>query len=83
MSKLSHPNLAKLYEVIDDATDKFLYLVLEYVPVFEQSIFLGGLNIVFFLKHCRRLYKLIILFCRQLIDVTGYIHSQHIAHRYM
>ena len=33
MKHLSHPQLVKLHEIIDDDTCKYLYLVMEYVEV--------------------------------------------------
>jgi serine/threonine protein kinase len=33
MKHMSHPQLVKLYEIIDDDTCKYLYLVMEYVEV--------------------------------------------------
>ena len=32
MKKLVHPNVVRLYEVIDDAVGQYMFLALEYVP---------------------------------------------------
>jgi len=39
MKQLSHPNLVQLYEVIDDAEDDKLFMILEYVPLGEVMSF--------------------------------------------
>lgn len=31
MKKLAHPNICKLFEIIDDPDDEKLYLIMEYV----------------------------------------------------
>ena len=45
MKKLIHPNVVRLYEVIDDDVGQYIFLALEYVPggvVYEPAAYDGG-----------------------------------------
>jgi MAP/microtubule affinity-regulating kinase len=71
MSKLNHPNIVKLYEVIE--TEKTLYLVMEYInngEVFEYLV-----------KNGRMKENIARQKFRQLISAVQYLHSKNIIHR--
>lgn len=85
MKKLIHPHLVSLYEVIDDASQDALYLVLEYVPggpimdfdaeerryvCTRSSDGMGVLNEV----HAARVLS-------DMLAGLVYLHVHHIAHR--
>lgn len=71
MKILSHPNIVKLYEVIE--TDKTLYLVMEYVnngEVFEYLV-----------KNGRMKENVARQKFRQIVSAVQYLHSKKIIHR--
>jgi MAP/microtubule affinity-regulating kinase len=73
LKKLDHPNIVKMFEVIE--TPKQLHLVLEHVPGGSLGAFLKK-------KPSRRLeeYECKNLF-RQLVSAIDYVHSQKVTHR--
>lgn len=71
MKLLNHPNIVKLYEVIE--TEKTLYLVMEYVnngEVFEYLV-----------KHGRMKENVARQKFRQIVSAVQYLHSKNIIHR--
>lgn len=71
MKLLIHPNIVKLYEVIE--TEKTLYLVMEYVnngEVFE-----------FLVKNGRMKENIARQKFRQIVSAVQYLHSKNIIHR--
>ncbi|KAG5684317.1 hypothetical protein PVAND_013552 [Polypedilum vanderplanki] len=71
MKLLQHPNIVKLYEVIE--TDKTLYLVMEYVnngEVFEYLV-----------KNGRMKENIARQKFRQIVSAVQYLHSKKIIHR--
>lgn len=71
LSKLSHPNIAKLYQVIENSN--YLYLVLEHC-------YLGDLNAYIVKKKRLDEFEAIRIFDK-LLDVINYLHTRKIAHR--
>jgi MAP/microtubule affinity-regulating kinase len=73
MKRLSHPNIAQLYEAIE--TEEQVILVLEYVPGGSTHGFLKSKpNRRMSEDDARRIY-------RQLINALQYLHGKCIAHR--
>ena len=72
MKRLNHENIVKLYEVIDDDNDKFIYLVLEYASggTLEEKIEKGDLS-------SKKVWGMF----REMVRAVGYLHSQGIVHR--
>jgi MAP/microtubule affinity-regulating kinase len=71
MKILQHPNIVKLYEVIE--TDKTLYLIMEYVnngEVFEYLV-----------KNGRMKENIARQKFRQIVSAVQYLHSKKIIHR--
>ncbi|XP_032792877.2 serine/threonine-protein kinase SIK3 isoform X2 [Daphnia magna] len=71
MKKLKHPNIIKLYQVMQ--TDKMLYLVTEYVPggeIFDYLVANGRMTE----KEARRVFK-------QILAAVGYCHKCCVVHR--
>lgn len=71
MKILQHPNIVKLYEVLE--TDKTLYLVMEYVnngEVFEYLV-----------KNGRMKENIARQKFRQIVSAVQYLHSKKIIHR--
>lgn len=71
MKLLNHPNIVKLYEVIE--TEKTLYLVMEYVnngEVFEYLV-----------KHGRMKENVARQKFRQIVSAVQYLHKKNIIHR--
>jgi MAP/microtubule affinity-regulating kinase len=71
MKILNHPNIVKLFEVIE--TDKTLYLVMEYVSngeVFEYLV-----------KNGRMKENIARQKFRQIVSAVQYLHSKKIIHR--
>lgn len=71
MKLLNHPNIVKLYEVIE--TEKTLYLVMEYISngeVFEYLV-----------KNGRMKENIARQKFRQILSAVQYLHSQNIIHR--
>jgi MAP/microtubule affinity-regulating kinase len=71
MKILNHPNIVKLYEVIE--TEKTLYLVMEYInngEVFEYLV-----------KNGRMKENIARQKFRQIVSAVQYLHSKNIIHR--
>lgn len=71
MRLLDHPHIVKLYEVIE--TDRFLYLVIEYVPhgeVFDFLVTNGRMKD----REARARF-------RQILSAVEYCHQKRIVHR--
>jgi serine/threonine protein kinase len=85
MKKLVHPHLVSLYEVIDDASQDALYLVLEYVPGGQIMEFDAEERRYFSRAHAGRGGVLgEVEAARVLGDILAglvYLHVHHIAHR--
>ena len=85
MKKLVHPHLVSLFEVIDDASQDALYLVLEYVPGGQIMEFDAEERRYFSSAHAERGGVLgEVEAARVLGDILAglvYLHVHHIAHR--
>lgn len=71
MKHLNHPNIVKLYEVIE--TDRSLYLVMEYAS--------GGEVFDYLVAHGRMKEKEARAKFRQILSAVQYCHQKHILHR--
>ena len=71
MKQLDHPNVVKLFEVID--TEDTLFLVLEYAA--------GGEVFDFLVEHGRMKEKVAREKFRQIVSAIEYCHSLGIVHR--
>eukprot|EP01135_Chromosphaera_perkinsii_P007223 Nk52_evm31s745 gene=Nk52_evmTU31s745 len=71
MKMLDHPNIIKLYEVVD--TPKSLYLIMEYAS--------GGEVFDYLVAHGKMKEKEARIKFRQLLSAVQYCHSKHVIHR--
>eukprot|EP01097_Dermamoeba_algensis_P011869 TRINITY_DN9355_c0_g1_i1.p1 TRINITY_DN9355_c0_g1~~TRINITY_DN9355_c0_g1_i1.p1 ORF type:complete len:285 (+),score=53.52 TRINITY_DN9355_c0_g1_i1:105-959(+) len=71
LGQLQHPNIIRLYEVID--TEKVVFLIMEYAS--------GGEILDFIVAHGRLTEKQAKKFFRQLVSALEYCHSLKVVHR--
>ncbi|KAI6213671.1 Non-specific serine/threonine protein kinase [Aphelenchoides besseyi] len=71
MKQLDHPNIVKLYQVME--TDQTLYLVMEYAS--------GGEVFDYLVAHGRMKEKEARAKFRQIVSAVQYLHSKNIIHR--
>lgn len=72
MKMLDHPNIVKLFQVIQ--TDKTLYLVMEYAS--------GGEVFDYLVMHGRMKEKEARAKFRQIVSAVQYLHQKRIIHRW-
>merc|ERR1719491_291054 len=91
MKRLRHPNLVRLFEVIDSAKDSRLYLVLEYVMYGEILSHVEGTNRYIRKRYRSRVHGLnnegffdeehaALYFC-DIMHGLAHLHRHHICHR--
>mmetsp|Transcript_10805 Transcript_10805/g.37524 ORF Transcript_10805/g.37524 Transcript_10805/m.37524 type:complete len:423 (-) Transcript_10805:1325-2593(-) len=73
MKKLDHPNVVSLYEVIDDPSGPFLFLVLEYVE--SGPILRNSGNMQHIAEPVARQYF------REIVKGLDYLHFNKVIHR--
>lgn len=71
MKQLDHPNIVKLYQVME--TDQTLYLVMEYAS--------GGEVFDYLVAHGRMKEKEARAKFRQIVSAVQYLHSKNVIHR--
>jgi len=72
MKKLNHPNILKLYDVVYDYPNNYIYLIIEYCELGDFSKFLNKRPLKE--KHAKRYIK-------QLADGLKYLLNNNIMHR--
>lgn len=73
MKQLDHPNIVKLYQVMEN--EQTLYLVLEYAS--------GGEVFDYLVAHGRMKEKEARAKFRQIVSAVQYLHSKNIIHRFV
>lgn len=88
LKKLRHPNITRLYEVIDDVRDNAMYMVLEYVPggvIGYTGEWLGAMLVgvpshavlrFHTAKHNKLPESTLWSYARDIIKGINYLHSQ-------
>ena len=71
MKQLDHPNIVKLYQVME--TEQTLYLVMEYAS--------GGEVFDYLVAHGRMKEKEARAKFRQIVSAVQYLHSKNVIHR--
>ena len=84
MKKLEHPNIIKLYEVLDDPRNDKLYLVMEYAEEKQLIEWEEDTNKFIYLKEenyeaINEFFIKIII--RNCLKAISYLHNNSIVHR--
>jgi len=73
MSRLQHPNIVRLYEVIDNPNDDKMYLVLEHLP--------GGVSMAGSVYNTPLSEETSRKYMRDILNGLEYLHFKHVIHR--